>query len=228
MSAEAQPVSFRVDAEHGVSGLLLLATTKPRAGYVLAHGAGAGMRQKFLEATAVGLAERGIATFRYNFPYMEAGGKRVDPPALCHATVRAAVAEAARLLPKLPLIAGGKSFGGRMTSQAQALEPLADVRGLAFLGYPLHPPGKPSVDRAEHLSEVNVPMLFLQGTNDEFAELALLKTMVAKLGKRATLRLFEHADHSFHAPAKSGRKDAEVMSELLDALTGWTDEISAA
>jgi len=227
MGAVPQPVAFAVDAEHRVTGILL-APASARAGYVLAHGAGAGMRQKFLEATALGLAERGIATFRYNFPYMEAGGKRVDPPPLCHATVRAAVAEAARLLPKLPLVAGGKSFGGRMTSQTQALEPLAGVRGLAFLGYPLHPPGKPSVDRAEHLSDVNVPMLFVQGTNDEFAELALLKTMVMKLGKRATLRLFEHADHSFHVPAKSGRKDAEVMGELLDALTDWTDEISAA
>jgi hypothetical protein len=227
MGAVPQPVAFAVDAEHRVTGILL-APASARAGYVLAHGAGAGMRQKFLEATALGLAERGIATFRYNFPYMEAGGKRVDPPPLCHATVRAAVAEAARFLPKLPLVAGGKSFGGRMTSQTQALEPLAGVRGLAFLGYPLHPPGKPSVDRAEHLSDVNVPMLFVQGTNDEFAELALLKTMVMKLGKRATLRLFEHADHSFHVPAKSGRKDAEVMGELLDALTDWTDEISAA
>jgi predicted alpha/beta-hydrolase family hydrolase len=227
MSAVPQPVAFAADAGHRVTGILL-APGNARATYVLAHGAGAGMRQKFLEATALGLAERGIATFRYNFPYMEAGGKRVDPPPLCHATVRAAVAEASRLLPKLPLIAGGKSFGGRMTSQAQALERLAGVRGLAFLGYPLHPPGKPSVDRAEHLSEVNVPMLFLQGTNDEFAQLALLKTMVTKLGKPATLRLFEHADHSFHVPAKSGRKDAEVMSELLDALTGWMDEISAA
>jgi len=227
MGAVSEPVIFSLDAEHRVSGILL-APEKARAGYVLAHGAGAGMRQKFLEATALGLAERGIATFRYNFPYMDAGGKRVDPPALCHATVRAAVAEAGRLLPKLPLVAGGKSFGGRMTSQAQALEPLAGVRGLAFLGYPLHPPGKPSVDRAEHLTEVKVPMLFLQGTNDEFAELALLKTMVAKLAKRATLRLFERADHSFHVPAKSGRKDADVTAELLDALTGWMDEISAA
>ena len=144
------------------------------------------------------------------------------------ATVRATVAEAARLLPKLPLIAGGKSFGGRMTSQAQALEPLPGVRGLAFLGFPLHPPGKPSIERGQHLAAVRVPMLFLQGTNDEFAELALLQSTVAKLGKPATLRLFEHADHSFHAPAKSGRKDAEVMRELLDALTGWVDEISAA
>jgi len=223
----AEPVAFAVDAEHRVSGILL-APGNVRAGYVLAHGAGAGMRQKFLEATARGLAERGVASFRYNFPYMEAGRKRVDPPPLCHATARAAVAEAARLLPKLPLIAGGKSFGGRMTSQAQAIEPLPGVRGLAFLGFPLHPPGKPSTDRAAHLAGVNLPMLFLQGTNDEFAELALLRSTVAKLGGHATLRLFDHADHSFHVPAKSGRKDADVLDELLDALAEWIDQIAGA
>jgi uncharacterized protein len=227
MNTAPQPVSFAVDETHSVSGLLL-APGNARATYVVAHGAGAGMRQKFLEATAQGLAERGIASFRYNFPYMEAGGKRVDPPPLCHATVRTAVAQAARLLPKLPLIAGGKSFGGRMTSQAQALEPLPGVRGLAFLGFPLHPPGKPSVERGQHLSEVRVPMLFLQGTNDEFAELALLRSTVAKLGKHAMLRLFEHADHSFHVPAKSGRKDPEGMRELLDSLTDWIDTVPHA
>jgi predicted alpha/beta-hydrolase family hydrolase len=192
-----------------------------RATYVLAHGAGGGMNQKFLEATARGLAARGIATLRYNFPYMEAGGMRVDPPPLCHATVRAAVAEAARLAPGLPIIAGGKSFGGRMTSQAQSLEPLHAVRGLAFLGFPLHPPGKPSVERAAHLADVKVPMLFLQGGKDEFADLALLEPMVAKLGKQATLRLLDHADHSFHVPAKSGRKDTEV----LDTLVAWIEGV---
>jgi predicted alpha/beta-hydrolase family hydrolase len=220
----AQSLAFAVDTAHRVSAILL-APEAARATYVLAHGAGAGMQQKFLEATARGLAERGIATFRYNFPYMEAGGKRVDPPPLCHATIRAAVAEAARLRPGLPLIAGGKSFGGRMTSQAQALEPLGAVSGLAFLGFPLHPPGKPSVERAAHLAEVNVPMLFLRGSKDEFADLALLEPMVAKLGKPATLRLFEHADHSFHVPAKSGRKDAEVLSEVLDTLAAWIEEV---
>ena len=187
MVSNADPVSFAVDPERRVSGLLL-APGQARALYVVGHGAGAGMRQKFLEAAAQGLGERGIATLRYNFPYMEAGGKRVDPPALCHVTVRAAVAEAARLMPNLPLVAGGKSFGGRMTSQAQALDPLPGVRGLAFLGFPLHPPGKPSVERAEHLADVKVPMLFLQGTNDEFAERGLIEATVAKLGQRATLQ----------------------------------------
>jgi uncharacterized protein len=217
-------LAFTVDAEHRVSAALL-APERARATYVLAHGAGAGMQQKFLVATAEGLAARGIATFRYNFPYMEAGRKRVDAPPLCHATVRAAIAEAARLLPGLPLIGGGKSFGGRMTSQAQALEPLTGVCGLAFLGFPLHPPGKPSIDRAAHLADVKVPMLFLQGDKDEFADLTLLEPMVAKLGKRATLRLFEHANHSFHVPARSGRKDAEVLADVLDGLAEWIGEV---
>jgi predicted alpha/beta-hydrolase family hydrolase len=171
------------------------------------------------------LSQRGIATFRFQFPHMEAGSKRPDPPALCHAAVRAAVAEAGRLLPKLPLIAGGRAFGGRMTSRAQALAPLPGVRGLAFLGFPLHPAGKPSDDRAEHLSGVKIPMLFLQGTRDALAELALLRPMVERLGKPATLKLFEDADHSFHVPAKTGRKDAEVRGEILDALTAWTKKV---
>jgi predicted alpha/beta-hydrolase family hydrolase len=222
----AQALAFTVDASHRVSAILV-EPEKARAAYVLAHGAGAGMQQKFLEATARGLAERGVATLRYNFPYMEAGGKRVDPPALCHATVRAAVASAARMLPTLPLIAGGKSFGGRMTSQAQALQPLPGVRGLAFLGFPLHPPGKPSVERAAHLAEVTVPMLFLQGSRDEFADLALLEPLITGVGDRATLRLFQDADHSFHVPAKTGRKDAEILAELLDGLAGWIDEVCA-
>jgi predicted alpha/beta-hydrolase family hydrolase len=226
MPLPADLATFPIDAERRVSGLML-APPKARACYVLAHGAGAGMRQKFLEAAAAGLAERGIATFRYQFPYMEAGGKRPDAPKLAHLTVRAAVAEAARLQSHLPLIAGGKSFGGRMTSQAEALAHLAGVRGLAFLGFPLHPPGKPSDERAAHLSDVKVPMLFLQGTNDEFADLALLKPVIAALGERATLRLFDHADHSFHVPAKSGRKDKDVLSELLDALAAWIDGIAS-
>jgi predicted alpha/beta-hydrolase family hydrolase len=186
------------------------------------------MRQKFLEAAALALAGRGIATLRYNFPYMEEGRKRVDAPPLCHATVRAAVAEAARHLPRLPLVAGGKSFGGRMTSQAQALAPLAEVHGLAFLGFPLHPPGRPSVERAAHLAEVRLPMLFLQGTHDEFAEPALLRATAAGLGSRATLALFDDADHSFHVPARSGRRDADVLADLADRLVAWIDQVCAA
>jgi predicted alpha/beta-hydrolase family hydrolase len=220
---EATELEIVVDATHTVSGLLV-APEGARICYVLAHGAGAGMRHRAMQATAAGLAERGIATLRYQFPYMEAGGKRPDPPALCHATVRAAVAEAARLLPGLSLFAGGRSFGGRMTSQAQAIAPLAGVRGLIFLAFPLHPAGRPSDERAEHLFEVKVPMLFLQGTRDALADLELLKPMVAELGARATLALFEEADHSFHVAAKSGRSDAEVSAAVLDKLAAWAGE----
>jgi predicted alpha/beta-hydrolase family hydrolase len=192
-----------------------------RALYVLAHGAGAGMDHPFMEAVAAGLAERGIGTLRYQFAYMERGSKRPDPPRVAHAAVRAAVAEAARHAPRLPLFAGGKSFGGRMTSQAQAIEPLPGVRGLVFLGFPLHAAGKPSDERAAHLFDVRVPMLFMQGTRDDLASLDLLAPLVKKLGARATLALFEEADHSFHVPARTGRKDAEVMNEMLGALAAW-------
>src|SRR5207253_3081549 len=199
-----------------VSGLLLR-PDGARLLYVLAHGAGAGMRHPFLEVVAQRLAERSIATLRYQFPYMEQRGRRPDPPAVAAATVRAAVIEAARVAPGLPLVAGGKSYGGRMTSQAQAEAPLPGVRGLVFLGFPLHAPGQPSAERGRHLSEVRVPMLFLQGTRDDFAQIELLQPLVKKLRPRATLKLFTDADHSFHVPARTGRKDADVMAELLDA-----------
>ena len=183
------------------------------------------MKHPFLTAVASELAERGIATLRYQFPYMEQGSKRPDAPKLCHATVRAAVREASHLVPKLPLFAGGKSFGGRMTSQAQAGEPLAGVRGLVFLGFPLHPPGKLSDERAKHLFDIQIPMLFLQGTRDEFAELSLLEPLCKKLGDRATLKLFQDADHSFHVPARTGRKDPEVRGEVLDAMANWMETV---
>lgn len=211
------------DGNH-VSGLLDT-PAKPRALTVLAHGAGAGMTHPFMGAAAAGLAARDIACLRYQFPYMEQGSKRPDSPARAQATVRAAVAEAARLLPKLPIIAGGKSFGGRMTSQAQAASPLPGVVGLAFLGFPLHAAGKPSRDRAQHLFEVKVPMLFLQGTRDSLADLKELEPLVKALGKRATLTSFEQADHSFHVPKRSGRGDDEVREALLDALAGWIDRV---
>ena len=178
-----------------------------------------------MDDVANGLANLRIATLRYQFPYMEIGGRRPDSPALCHATVRAAVGAARELAPALPLLAGGKSFGGRMTSQAQAAQPLAEVRGLAFLGFPLHPPKKPSVDRADHLSEVKIPMLFLQGTRDALAEPDLLRPIVERLGGLATLKLLEGADHSFHGSKRSGRTDPEVSHEMLAALAAWATSV---
>jgi predicted alpha/beta-hydrolase family hydrolase len=216
----ANPVTLTIDGGQQVSGLLL-APPDARACYVLAHGAGAGMAHPFMATVATGLGTRGIATLRYQFPYMEHGSRRPDVPRVAHATVRAAVDEAARQLPGLPLFAGGKSFGGRMTSQAQAGSPLPGVHGLVFLGFPLHPAGKPSDERAAHLSEVGVPMLFLRGTRDELADTGLLRSLVDRLGSGATLQLIPDADHSFHVPARSGRKDAEVMSEMLDVVAAW-------
>lgn len=221
----SDPVSISLAGGETVSGLFLL-PARPKAVYVLAHGAGAGMRQRFLEAAAEGLAKRGIGTLRYQFPYMEKGSRRPDRPPLAFAAVRAAVAEAARLAPGLKLVAGGKSFGGRMTSGAEAEAHLPGVAGLAFLGFPLHPPGTPADTRGEHLSDVSIPMLFLQGTKDEFAELDLLEPLVKRLGRRATLHRVEAADHSFHVPAKSGRKDAEVLDEVLDAMAAWVEGLA--
>ena len=206
--------------EQSVSGLLLR-PADATALYVFAHGAGAGMTHRAMESNAQGLAARGIATLRYQFPYMEKGSKRVDPPKVAHAAVRAAVAQAARLAPDLPLFAGGRSFGGRMTSQAQADAPLPGVRGLTFLGFPLHPAGKPGVERAEHLSQVQIPMLFVSGSRDALAELDLLRPMVARLGNRARLHLVDQADHSFKVAAKSGRTPADAEAEALDALAEW-------
>ncbi|HSC18148.1 MAG TPA: alpha/beta family hydrolase [Rhizomicrobium sp.] len=212
------------DAE--VSGLLI-APASARACYVLAHGAGVGMRHSFMSAVASGLSERGIATLRYQFPYMERGSRRPDSPKAAQAAVRAAVGKARELLPDLELVAGGKSYGARMTSQAQAEAPLDGVRGLAFLGFPLHAPGQPSDSRAKHLARVEVPMLFLQGWHDDFADLAHLTPLVQRLGARARLKLFDDADHSFHVPAKSGRTDADVMTELLDGLAAWIETVTA-
>lgn len=213
-------LTLRVDASTTVSALLD-APANARAAYVFAHGAGAGMAHAFMESFAQGLVQRGIATLRYQFPYMERGSRRPDPPTMAHAAVRAAVAEAMRSMPDLPLFAGGKSFGGRMTSQAQAERPLEGVRGLVFVGFPLHPAGKPSTARADHLARIEVPMLFLQGSRDALAEMNLLRSVVAKLGARATLEVLEDADHAFHVPARSGRTDAQVMSAMLDRTAAW-------
>jgi predicted alpha/beta-hydrolase family hydrolase len=215
-----KPALISLPGGSTVSGLLQ-AAEHPRAGLVLAHGAGAGMEHPFMAAVSRGLGSRGVACLRFQFPYMERGSRRPDAPESAQAAVRAAVAEAARLLPALCLFAGGKSYGGRMTSQAQAQEPLPGVRGLVFLGFPLHPPGKPSIERAAHLSSVRVAMYFLQGTRDDFAAPDLLQPLVKGLADRATLYLFPDADHSFHVPARSGRKDGDVLVELLDRTAEW-------
>ena len=220
---DAEPVIIAIPDSEPVSGLWI-APFDARAVLVLAHGAGAGMTHRAMAATAEGLAERGVATLRFQFPYMQKGGKRVDPPAVAQAAVRAAAAEGLRRAGALPLFAGGRSFGGRMTSQAQAARPLEGVRGLVFFDFPLHPAGKPSVERAAHLAAVTIPMLFLQGTKDLLAQRDLLEETVAGLGDRARLVLEADADHAFHVPAKSGRKDAEVLADILDAAAAWMAE----
>ncbi|MBL8772666.1 MAG: hypothetical protein JNK30_14885 [Phenylobacterium sp.] len=216
----AEPLALDLPDGQTVSALWQ-SPPSPRAVLSLAHGAGAGMTHRHMAVVADGLEARGVATLRYQFPYMEKGGRRPDPPRVAHAAVRAAAVEAARRAQGLPLFAGGRSFGARMTSQAQAAAPLADVRGLVFFAFPLHPAGKPGVDRADHLKAVEVPMLFLQGSADTLADLALLRPVVEDLGPRATLVLAEAADHSFHVPARTGRKDADVMAELLDRAAAW-------
>jgi predicted alpha/beta-hydrolase family hydrolase len=224
---QPETVTIEVEGTQPVTGLLL----RPPAAvacYVMAHGAGAGMRHAFMAACADELAELGLATLRFQFPYMERGSRRIDPPATCHATVRAAVRCAQEVCGRpIPLIAGGRSFGGRMTSQAQALEPLPGVLGLAFLGFPLHPPNKPSDARARHLDDVDAPMLFLQGTRDELASLELLQAVVDRLAPRATLHLAQDADHAFHVPARGGRTDSEIRRHLLQVLHDWTMELVA-
>ena len=221
-SVGPQKLKLHVDGADAVSALLVLPPAA-RACFVFAHGAGAGMSHEFMERVSAGLADRGVATLRYQFPYMESGGRRPDVPAIAHATVRAAVDEAARRCAGLALFAGGKSFGGRMTSQAQAITPLPGVRGLAFLGFPLHPAGKPSATRARHLGDVRIPLLFIQGTRDKLAEYELLEPVVKRLAPLASLHPVAEADHSFHVLARSGRKDGEVMDEVVNTLAAWID-----
>ncbi|HEX6834590.1 MAG TPA: alpha/beta family hydrolase [Rudaea sp.] len=224
-----QPVAIRVSENETVSGLLSV-PEGARVGYVLAHGAGAGMQHAFMADLASALAARGIATLRYQFPYMEKGGGRPDSPKLAHATVRAACAAAAQWMPGVTLVAGGKSFGGRMTSQAQAAQPLEGVAGLIFVGFPLHPAKQPSIERAKHLAEVRIPMLFLQGTRDELANLDLITGVVERLDdalpraacKRATLATFDDADHSFHVRKRSGSTDQQVLRRLAEKIAEWT------
>ena len=219
----SEPLRFAVDG--GAVSALLDVPADAHALYVFGHGAGAGMAHAFMASVALGLAERGIATLRYQFPYMERGSRKPDVPKVAHATVRAAVAEAARRQPLLPLVAGGKSFGGRMTSQAQAAAPLPGVIGLLFFGFPLHPAGKPSIERAQHLAAVKVPMLFVQGTRDELADAGLIEPTVDALRGTATLHWVPEGDHSLHVPAKSGRSDAQVLSTALDAVRDWVERV---
>ena len=225
MAVKTQELKLDVESIGAVSAIL----TQPadaRACYVLAHGAGADMRHAFMAKVAAGLAARGIATFRFNFPYMENKLGRPDQPAVAHAAIRAAVAEAARLCPGVTLVAGGKSFGGRMTSQAQSKAPLPGVKGLAFLGFPLHAAKKPSSERAEHLAGIAIPMLFLQGTRDALADLDHLKPVIAALGAKASLHEVEGGDHSFAVLKKSGRTNDEALTEVLDTLAAWIDALA--
>jgi len=221
----AQKLKIGIGNADSISALLIQ-PPQARACFVFAHGAGAGMAHPFMETVATGLCDRNVATLRYQFPYMEKASKRPDSPAVAHAAVKAAVTEAARCCPGLSLIAGGKSFGGRMTSQAQATAPLAGVVGLALLGFPLHPANKPSDQRAKHLFDIRVPMLFMQGSNDKLSELKLLQPLIEKLGPSASLHLVQQADHSFHVPARSGRNDREVMNEILDKFSAWIGAIA--
>jgi len=217
-----RPISQTITLPSGgtISGLLQ-APANARACYVFAHGAGAGMNHAFMEAIARGLEERGIASLRFNFPFMEQGSKRPDSPTVAHAAIRAAVAEAARHMPGMPLFAGGKSYGGRMSTQAQATEPLPGVKGIVLVGFPLHPAGKPSIERAAHLADVKLPMLFLQGTRDALADLELITQTTASLGKKTSLHIVDGADHAFHVLVRSGRTDAQVREELCDTMAAW-------
>ena len=220
MPTRPVPLTIPLPSGSTISGLLQ-APASAKACYVFAHGAGAGMNHAFMEAIAQGLVERSIASLRFNFPFMEQGSKRPDSPAVAHAAIRAAVAETARRMPDVPLFAGGKSYGGRMTTQAQAAEPLPGLKGIVLVGFPLHPAGKPSAERAAHLDSVKLPMLFLQGTRDSLADLDLITQTVASLGKKATLHTVDGADHAFHVLVRSGRTDAQVLEELLDTMTAW-------
>jgi len=217
-----RPISLAIALPSGgtTSGLLEM-PVGAKACYVFAHGAGAGMNHAFMASIAQSLAERGIASLRFNFPFMEQGSKRPDSPAVAHAAIRAAVAEAARHMPDVPLFAGGKSYGGRMSTQAQAAEPLPGVNGIVLVGFPLHPAGKPSTERAAHLAGVKLPMLFLQGTRDGLAELDLIKQTTASLGKQASLHVVDGADHAFHVLVRSGRTDPQVREELCDTMAAW-------
>ena len=218
----ASELALKIDvADSGSISALALGGDDCRAAYVFAHGAGAGMRHAFMADVAARLAARGVATLRFNFPAMERGAHRPDVPRIAHAAVRAAVGAASARWPGLPLFAGGKSFGGRMTSQAQAEAPLAGVRGLVFVGFPLHPPKRPGSERGEHLDRVQRPMLFFQGTRDELADSALVHALIERLGARATLVTIDDADHAFHVRRASGSNDRAVLDRIAETMGDW-------
>jgi predicted alpha/beta-hydrolase family hydrolase len=219
--SRAKEIQFLVSEKAGNVSGLLLEPSGARALLLLAHGAGAGMRHRFMEEVAAKLADRNVATLRYQFPYMENGSKRPDPRSALTASVRAAVAVARSYAGELPLFAGGKSMGGRMTSLAVAAEPLDGVRGLIFFGFPLHAAGKPGAERGQHLTQIKIPMLFLQGSRDALAELKLLKPLCAKIGKRAELFIIDGGDHSFHMLKSAGRSDSEVLGDVVRKAAGW-------
>jgi uncharacterized protein len=227
MMTNASNLQVNISNDMGQVSALLMLPPDAWVLYVLAHGAGAGMRHRFLESVSAALADRGIATLRYQFPYMEAGGRRPDPPRVLQATVRAAAATAAEMASGLPLIAGGKSLGGRMTSAAAADTPLPSVRGLVFLGFPLHPPGQPATSRADHLDRVDIPMLFIQGTRDEFARLDLITDVTEGLEPNTTLHLVDDGDHSFGVLKRSGRTPAEVLAEITGTIEQWSRALVA-
>lgn len=218
---ERREIRFRASSSAGETSAVLLLPRAPKALFVLGHGAGAGMRHPFMETIATLMASRDLATFRYQFAYMERGRRRPDPQPMLLATVRSALAAAIDEVPEMPTFAGGKSMGGRMTSIAAAASPLEQVRGLVFFGFPLHPSGKPSTDRAAHLAEVGLPMLFFQGTRDRLADLELISPVCAALGSKATLHIVQGADHSFHVLKRSGRSADEVLEELIEATDRW-------
>ena len=220
----AQEIRFAGSEKGGEVSALLLMPKGAKALLIVGHGAGAGMRHRFMEDLAARLAERGVATLRYQFPYMEKGSKRPDSEAVLTATVRSAVAAANELGCGVPIFAGGKSMGGRMTSLAAAKESLDGIKGLAFFGFPLHAAGKPSAERGKHLVEVNVPMLFLQGSRDMLADLKLLKPLCRRLGERAELFIVDGGDHSFHMLKSSGRSDDEVLKEVVEKAAEWMEK----
>jgi len=218
-------IRFLASASAGEVSAILIRPAAARWLYVFGHGAGAGMRHPFMEDAATALAGRGFATFRYQFAYQEKGSRRIDPQPILLATVRAAIDAAREAAPDLPLLAGGKSMGGRMTSLAASKDPLDGVKGIAFFGFPLHPAGAPGQGRADHLAQVEVPMLFLQGTRDTLADLGLLRPVIDTLGSRATLHVVDGADHGFHVLKRSGRTPADVMDELTRTMEGWAETL---